>query len=53
MKYQVTMLISVDPEANFLETNRETNLEVIQELLQYAIFDIDDIKVHDIDVTED
>lgn len=53
LKYNLNLSISVDPEASFLEADRGTNLEVLRDLIYNAIYDIDDIKIHDLEVEED
>ncbi len=53
MRYNCTLSFTVDPEASFLEVDRGTNLEVLRDLIYNAIYDIDDIKIHDLEVEED
>jgi|TARA_R110000822_G_C15227424_1_gene484973 hypothetical protein len=45
MKIEVNLNLEVDPSANFLETNEESTLEVLLDLIKSAIYDIDDIKL--------
>lgn len=50
MLFEVTMLIELDPEANFIASDSiERSLE---EILQDTIYDIDDIEVVDIEVKD-
>ena len=50
MLFEVTMLIELDPEANFIASDSiERSLE---EILQDTIYDIDDIEVVEIEVKE-
>ncbi len=47
MHYEVTINIEVDPDANFLESDRSIryNLDLIQEMIQDCLYDLDDITV--------
>jgi len=48
--FEVTMLIELDPEANFIASDSiERSLE---EILQDTIYDIDDIEVVEIEVKD-
>ena len=50
MLFEVTMLIELDPEANFIASDSiERSLE---EILQDIIYDIDDIEVVEIEVKD-
>ena len=50
MLLEVTMLIELDPEANFIASDSiERSLE---EILQDTIYDIDDIEVVEIEVKD-
>lgn len=50
MLFEVTMLIELDPEANFIASDSmERSLE---EILQDTIYDIDDVEVVEIEVKE-
>mgnify|MGYP000529582676 CR=1 FL=1 len=42
MRFELNIVIKVDPSANFLETFGN-NAEVISELVQGSLYDIDDI----------
>lgn len=53
MQYNIQLSLSVDPDASFLEADRGTNLEVLRDLIYNAIYDIDDIKIHNLEVEED
>ena len=52
MLFQINLTISVDKSANFLEAFGN-NAEVIAEQIQYALYDIDDIRVIDCEVMDD
>ena len=50
MLFEVTMLIELDPEANFIASDSiERSLE---EILQDTIYDIDDIEIVEIEVKD-
>lgn len=51
MKYQVNMTIEVDPDANFFEFLGDDST-VVKELLSIAVFELDDVKLLDIEVYE-
>tara|TARA_B110000259_G_scaffold179905_1_gene219974 strand:+ start:770 stop:931 length:162 start_codon:yes stop_codon:yes gene_type:complete len=50
--FEINLTISVDKSANFLEAFGN-NVDVISEQIQYALYDIDDIKVLDCEVLYD
>jgi hypothetical protein len=50
MKYEVTILVGVHPEAAFTGTDDE--LENVYSLVESAVFDIDDLKIHSLEVME-
>ena len=52
MIFEINLTISVDESANFLEAFGN-NVDVISEQIQYALYDIDDIKVLDCEVLHD
>lgn len=45
------MKIDVDPEANFLEFDKEENCRVIEELVTDLMYDVDDVKLIECEVT--
>lgn len=50
MLFEVTILIELDPEANFIASDSmERSLE---EVLQDTIYDIDDVEIKEIEVKE-
>jgi len=49
MEYEVLIKIKVDPAANYLEVVGN-NCEVIQDQLENALYDLDDIEILDMDV---
>lgn len=48
-RYNVSLLIEVDPEANFLELHNGDNEDVIEEIVKGLIYDMDDIKCLDVE----
>lgn len=50
MKYEVTMTVKVDPNADFAGT--EDELELVFEMLDMAVFDLDDLIVEDLEVLQ-
>lgn len=52
MIYEVNLQIDVDEEAAFLEVDRDTNVDVIMDMLRDYLYDLDDIKVLSIYVEE-
>ena len=50
MLFEVTMLMELDPDANFIASDSmERSLE---EILQDTIYDIDDVEIKEIEVKE-
>lgn len=50
MLFEVTMLLELDPEANFIASDStKTSLE---EIIQDIIYDVDDVKILEIDAKE-
>ena len=50
MLFEVTMLLELDPEANFIASDSvERSLE---DILQDTIYDLDDLEIKEIDVKE-
>lgn len=52
MWFELNLIIKVDPVANFLEVDPNHNLAVIGEVIQDHLYDIDDIKVTECEVTK-
>lgn len=50
MKYEVTIFVSVDPDADFAGTDDE--MENVYTLIESAVFDIDDLKLLNLEVLE-
>jgi hypothetical protein len=53
LRYEVTVNIKVEPDANFFESDPRYNLNVIQELIQDVLYDLDDITVINCEVKTD
>jgi len=52
MKFEVRLVLTVDPDANFIEADLSEIERVIQELLSVAIYDIDDVILEECEVEE-
>lgn len=53
LRYNITFSIAVDPDANFLEVDPRSRLSVLHDLIEDAIYEIDDIQIQDLQVQED
>ena len=52
MNYNVNMIIEVDPEVGWLESDRANNLECVMDLIKSLVYDVDDVKIKHIEVEE-
>jgi hypothetical protein len=52
MKFEVRLVISVDPEANFIEADLEDMERVMKEIVSSAMYDVDDVLVEECEVEE-
>ena len=50
MLFELTMLLDVDPEANFIASDSIT--KSLEERIQDNIYDLDDVKIIEIDAKE-
>jgi hypothetical protein len=50
MKYEITILVTVDPDADYAGTDDE--MDNVYELIESAICDIDDLKLINLEVLE-
>lgn len=50
MKYEITILVAVDPDADYAGTDDE--MDNVYELIESAICDIDDLKLINLEVLE-
>jgi hypothetical protein len=50
--YEIAMKIRVDSSANFLEVgDGNDNIKVVKEKVMDTLYDIDDIKIEELDIT--
>lgn len=52
-RYNISLSVIVDPDAPFLESDRDTNVVVLRDLIWNAIYDIDDIEILELEVDDD
>ena len=52
MRYEVTMHLDIEEDADFLESDRDSNPQVIMGVLKDYLYDLDDIKLVYIEVAE-
>lgn len=52
MKFEARLVLTVDPDANFIEADLSEMERVIQELLSVAMYDIDDVILEECEVEE-
>ena len=45
MDIEVNLTLTVDPDANFLECDEQSTLEVLMALMKTALYEIDDIEL--------
>ena len=50
MKYEVVININVDDDSNMLEVGDTSNIDTITNIIESALYDIDDLEIEDIDV---
>lgn len=50
MKYYISIDMEVDPEANFLTVDDRENLGTIFDLVSDALYDIDDVRITNLEV---
>lgn len=51
-QFSVTFVLSVDREANFLSSTLEAHAEDVHDLIKDIFYDIDDVKVENLNVKE-
>lgn len=49
-EYEVNLVLKVDPDSNFFESDKDANVQIMLELLQDLIYDVDDVKLSYIEV---
>jgi hypothetical protein len=52
MKFEARLVLTIDPDANFIEADLSEMERVIQELLSVAVYDIDDVILEECEVEE-
>jgi hypothetical protein len=50
MDIEVNLTLTIDPDANFLECDDLSTLEVLKETIKLALYQIDDIKLNYIEL---
>ena len=50
MKYEVVININVDDDSNMLEVGDTSNIDTIINIIESALYDVDDLEIDDIDV---
>ena len=53
MKYNISFSLEVSPDANFIEVDRVSTMDNLYDLIKQALYDIDDIKVTDMEIQEE
>jgi len=52
MRFESRLVLTVDPDANFIEADMSEMERVLQELLSVAIYEIDDLILEECEVTK-
>jgi hypothetical protein len=52
MTYEITLTVSIHPDAAFAKVEDHSRLENVYSLVESALFDIDDLTLHDLEVME-
>ena len=50
LRCELVMTVKVDSSAHFLEVDGQNNLEVIKEKITDALYDLEELKVEDVDI---
>lgn len=50
MKVEVNLVLKVDPDANFFESDDVTTLEVLMGLIKDQFYDLDDVTISEIEL---
>ena len=50
LRGELVMTVKVDSSAHFLEVDEQNNLEVIKEKITDALYDLEELKVEDVDI---
>ena len=52
MLFEVTMIVRLDPDANFIASDNSGALIGLKEVIADSIYDIDDVEIEEIEVKE-
>lgn len=52
MIYEITLTVSIHPDASFAKVGDHSRLENVYSLVESAMFDLDDLTLHDLEVME-
>lgn len=52
MRFEARLVLTVDPEANFIEVDMAEMERVVEELLTAAIYDIDDVILEECEIED-
>lgn len=53
MRFKIEMEVEIDPDANFWESDPNSEFDVLRELVEVALYDIDDLELLDIEITKE
>ena len=51
LRFEIILTVEIDESANFLEVDKDNELEVVKEKIADSLYDMDDIVIKDMDVT--
>lgn len=52
MRFEITLLLYVDPDANFLGSDKDFYSEDLEDHMRAVIYDVDDVLVEEVSVKE-
>ena len=52
MLFEITMLLNLDPDANFIASDKDGAKIGLEQVVSDAVYDIDDVEIVEIDVKE-
>ncbi len=52
MLFEITMLLDLDPDANFIAADKDGAKIGLEQVVSDAVYDIDDVEIIEIDVKE-
>jgi|TARA_R100000426_G_scaffold7623_1_gene9197 hypothetical protein len=50
--FEITMLVNLDPDANFIASDKDGAKIGLEQVVSDAVYDIDDVEIVEIDVKE-